>query len=47
MDNFEEVERIFFKNIEVYYNQRIKHPANVWKSPPHSELEWYNLKNKT
>lgn len=43
--NFEEGERILFKYIEIYYNQRRKHSANGWKSPIHHEREWYNLKN--
>ncbi len=45
LNNFEEAERILFKYIEVYYNQRRKHSANGWKTPAHSEQEWYNLKN--
>ncbi len=44
-DNFEEAERMLFKYIEVYYNQRRKHSANGWKAPAHREQEWYNLKN--
>jgi len=44
-NNFEEAERILFKYIEVYYNQRKKHSANGWKAPAHREQEWYNLKN--
>ena len=43
-DNFEEAERILFKYIEVYYNQRRKHSANDWKVPVHREQERYNLK---
>ena len=43
-NNFEEAERIFFKYIEVYYNQRRKHSTNGWKTPAHCEQEWYNLK---
>ncbi len=43
-NNFEEAERILFKYIEVYYNQRRKHSANGWKGPAHCEQEWYNLK---
>ncbi len=42
---FEEAERILFKYIEVYYNQRRKHSANGWKTPAHSEQAWHNLKN--
>ena len=44
-DNVQEAERILFKYIEVYYNQRRKHSANGWKTPAHSEQAWYNLKN--
>ncbi len=44
-NNFEETERILFKYIEVYYNQRRKHSTNGWKSPARYEQEWYNLKN--
>ena len=44
-NSFEETERILFKYIEVYYNQRRKHSANGWKAPAHCEQEWYNLKN--
>jgi putative transposase len=40
----EEADRILFKYIEVYYNQRRKHSTNGWKTPAHSELEWYGLK---
>jgi putative transposase len=40
----EETERILFKYIEVYYNQRRKHSANGWKAPAHSEQAWYDLK---
>ncbi len=43
-NNFEEAERILFKYIEVYYNQRRKHSFNGWKTPAHCEQEWYNLK---
>ena len=43
-NNFEEAERILFKYIEVYYNQRRKHSSNGWKTPAHSEQEWYNLR---
>jgi len=42
---FEEAERILFKYIEMYYNQRRKHSANGWKTPAHCEQAWYNLKN--
>jgi len=45
LNNFEEAERILFKYIEVYYNQRKKHSANGWKASAHREQEWYNLKN--
>ena len=44
-NNFNEAERILFKYIEIYYNQRRKHSANGWKAPAHCEQEWYNLKN--
>ena len=44
-DNSQEAERILFKYIEVYYNQRRKHSANGWKTPAHCEQAWYNLKN--
>ena len=44
-DNFEEAERIFFKYIEIYYNQRDKHSTNDWKATAHCGQEWYNLKN--
>ena len=44
-NNFEEAERIIFKYIEVYYNQRRKHSSNGWKTPAHCEQEWYNQKN--
>jgi putative transposase len=43
-NNFGEAERILFKYIEVYYNQRRKHSANGWKTPAHCEQEWYNLR---
>jgi len=43
-NNFGEAERILFKYIEVYYNQRRKHSSNGWKTPAHCEQEWYNLK---
>ncbi|SDU11397.1 IS3 family transposase, partial [Desulfobacula phenolica] len=42
--NFREAERILFKYIEIYYNQRRKHSTNGWKTPAHCEQEWYNLK---
>ncbi len=42
---FEEAERILFKYIEMYYNQRRKHSANGWKTPAHREQAWHNLKN--
>jgi len=42
--NFREAEKILFKYIEVYYNQRRKHSTNGWKTPAHREQEWYNLK---
>ena len=42
---FDEAERILFKYIEMYYNQRRKHSANGWKTPAHCEQAWYNLKN--
>jgi putative transposase len=45
LNNFEEAERILFKYIEVYYNQRRKHSTNGWKSPARYEQEWYNLEN--
>ncbi len=44
-NNFEEAERILFKYIEVYYNQRRKHSTNGWKSPARYEQEWYNWEN--
>lgn len=43
-NNFNKAERILFKYIEIYYNQRRKHSANGWKAPAHCEQEWYNLK---
>ncbi len=42
--NFREAEKILFKYIEIYYNQRRKHSTNGWKTPAHCEQEWYNLK---
>jgi putative transposase len=42
--NAEETERILFKYIEVYYNQRRKHSTNGWKTPAHCEQAWYDLK---
>jgi len=45
LNDFGEAERILFKYIEIYYNQRRKHSANGWKSPVHHEKEWYNLKS--
>ena len=44
-DSFEQAERILFKYIEVYYNERRKHSANGWETPAHCEQAWYNLKN--
>jgi putative transposase len=44
-NNFEEAERILFKYLEVYSNQRRKPSTNGWKSPARYEQEWYNLKN--
>ncbi len=41
----EEAERVLFKYIEMYYNQRRKHSANGWKTPAHCEQEWYKMKN--
>lgn len=41
---FEEAERILFKYIEMYYNQRRKHSANGWKTPAHCEQAWHNLR---
>jgi len=41
---YEEADRILFKYIEMYYNQRRKHSANGWKTPALSELEWYKFK---
>lgn len=41
----EQAERILFKYIEVYYNQRRKHSANGWKTPAHREQAWYSLKS--
>jgi len=43
-NNFEEHERIIFKYIEVYCNQRRKHSYNAWKTPAHCEQKWYNQK---
>jgi putative transposase len=43
--SFEEAERILFKYIEIYYNQRRKHSTNGWKTPAHSEQAWYSMKN--
>ena len=43
-NNFGEAERILFKYIEVYYNQRRKHSSNGWKTPAHCEQEWYNMR---
>ena len=43
--NFAEAERIIFKYIEIFYNQRRKHSTNGWKTPAHCEQEWYNLQN--
>ncbi len=42
---FKEAERILYKYIEMYYNQRRKHSSNGWKTPAHCEQAWYNLKN--
>jgi putative transposase len=36
-NNFGEAERILFKYIEIYYNQRRKFSANGWKAPAHCE----------
>jgi putative transposase len=44
-NNFGEAEKILFKYIEIYYNQRRKFSANDWKAPAHCEQECYNLKN--
>ena len=44
LKNINEAERILFKYIEIYYNQRRKHSANGWKAPAHCEQEWYNLR---
>lgn len=41
---YEEADRILFKYIEMYYNQRRKHSANGWKTPALCELEWYKFK---
>ncbi|MCF8070603.1 MAG: IS3 family transposase, partial [Desulfobacterales bacterium] len=41
--NYEETERMLFKYIEVYYNQRRKHSSNSWKTPALFEQEWYNM----
>ncbi len=43
--NYRGAERILFKYIEIYYNQRRKHSTNGWKTPVLCEQEWYNLKN--
>ena len=40
----EVTERILFRYIEIYYNQRRKHSANGWKAPAHSEQAWQELK---
>ncbi|MCD4741604.1 MAG: hypothetical protein K8R67_03835 [Desulfobacteraceae bacterium] len=44
LKNINEAERILFKYIEIYYNQRRKHSASGWKEPAHCEQEWYNLR---
>ncbi len=44
LKNINEAERILFKYIEIYYNQRRKHSANGWKAPAHREQEWFNLR---
>ena len=43
-ETFEEAERILFKYIEVYYNQRRKHSANGWKTPAHCEQAWHKMR---
>jgi len=45
INNFGEGERILFKYIETYYNQRRKHSTNGWKSPAHYEQQWYDTKS--
>mgnify|MGYP002725685264 CR=1 FL=1 len=40
----EEAERILFKYIEVYYNQRRKHSANGWRTPAHCEQAFSSSK---
>ena len=35
LSSVEETEKILFKYIEVYFNQRKKHSANGWKAPAH------------
>jgi len=41
---FEEAERILFKYIEMYYNQRRKHSANGWRTPAHCEQAFSSQK---
>jgi len=43
-NSFQEAERILFKYIEIYYNQRRKHSSNCWKAPAHYEQAWHSLK---
>jgi putative transposase len=40
---YNEAERILFKYIEMYYNQRRKHSATGWRTPAHCEQAWYKL----
>jgi len=41
---FEVAERILFKYIEVYYNQRRKYSTNGWKPPAHCEQAWHKVR---
>ncbi len=43
--DYGERERILFKYIETYFNQRRKHSTNGWKSRANHEQEWYNMKS--
>jgi len=44
-NNLNEAERILFKYLEIYYNQRRKHSASGWKKHTQCEQEWYNFGN--
>jgi hypothetical protein len=37
---YNETERILFKYIEIYYNQKRKHSANGWRTPAPSKQRW-------